>query len=621
MLFSRRQHAWGLCLLLSLAAAACAESDFPVTPTPTAQTPLVTQQTASYQGSIVGGAGQVAFFNMTLIARSLGATLALAAQAPGTTVVSGLFETGTGIEGTIEGIVEGALHDGTVRLTLAVVHDGCTEQRIYTGVVTGSGVALAPGEWLQSCPANVLTFAVQASIPMSPACTYSVSPTSLTMSGNGGTGTVGVTTATGCPWVAEAVVPWLSVTGAPTVSGSGTIVLLAQVNDGALRTGTARVAGQAIVVTQGPQCSIAIAPTSARLPAAGGSSTVAVTAPEGCSWSAQSNEPWLTVAPLSGQGSASVQVVAAPNGSTQRQGTVVIGGQSLTVVQDAAITPCVFAIAPTTARLPAAGGTTAVAVTAPAGCSWSADTSEPWLTVTPRSGQGSASMQVVAAANGGTQRQGTVVIGGQSFTVVQDAAATPTPCAFAIAPTAASIGTFGGKGTVAVTAGAGCSWSVNPGTATWLQVSPLSGTGNGTVAYSAGSNLGPARSATIIIAGQPFMVSQAGNVVTISVNINSTVPIGYTRSAGTVETTTFGKPDGRIRCSRFVDQPQTGTCSATFTITAPTQVTFLATPDPDYPGTQIQWDTCGAARECSLSINDGGTYKPMEVRLIRPILF
>ena len=532
MLFSRRQHTWSLCLLLSLAAAACSESSFPVTPTPTAQTPLVTQQTASYRGSILGSGGQVTTFNMTLIARSLGVTFRLMEQAPGTTVVSGLFETGTGIEGTVEGTIDGALHDGTVRLTLAVVHDGCTEQRIYTGLVTGSGVALTPGEIMQSCPANALTFAVQASIPTSPACSYSVNPTTLTVSGNGGTGTVQVSTTTDCPWVAEAAVPWLSVASTPAGSGSGSVVLTAQGNDGGVRSGTARVAGLTVAVNQGPRCSIAIAPTGA--------------------------------------------------------------------------------------GVPASGGTVTVAITAPAGCSWSAETSEPWLSVAPRSGEGSGTVQVVAAANAGAQRQGTVAIGGQSFTVVQEA---NTPCVFAISPTSGSIGTFGGSGTVTVTTRADCSWTVNVGAATWLGVSPASGTGNGTITYSAGPNLAPARSATVVIAGQSFPVSQAGNVVTISVNINTTVPAAYSRSAGTVETTTSGKPDGRIRCSRFVDLPQTGTCSATFTITAPTSVTFLATPDPDYPGTQIQWDTCGAARECSLTINSGGTYPPMEVRLIRLLLF
>ncbi len=614
---SRRHLARCLCLLLGITAGACSESNFPVTPTPTAKTPLVTLQTASYQGTILD-AGQVTFFNMTLIARSLGATFALTAQAPGTTIVSGLFETGTGIEGTVEGTVSGTLQNGTVELTLAVVRDGCTEQRIYTGIVTDSGVALTPGERTHSCPANTLTFAVQASIPTSPTCSYSVSPTSLTISGNGGSRTVEVTTGSGCPWVAETGVPWLALTSQPTGSGSGPVVLMAQVNDGAARSGTARVAGQTITVAQGPQCSIAIAPTSARVPAAGGTSTIAITAGDGCSWSAESSEPWLTVAPRTGEGSASVQVVVAANSGAQRQGTVVIGGQSFTVTQDAVTPQCSITIAPTSARMPAAGGNTTIAITAAAGCSWSAESSEPWLTVAPRTGEGSASVQVVVAANSGAQRQGTVVIGGQSFTVTQDGAV--TACVFAISPTSGSIGTFGGSGTVAVTAQANCSWSVAVGTATWLQISPVSGTGSGTVTYSAGPNLGPARSASITIAGQPFSVAQAGNLVTISVSINTRIPPGNELTAGTIETVTFGKPDGRIRCTRFIDRPQTGVCTATFAITAPGQVTFRATPDPGFPGTYALWESCGAASECSLIVNNGGTYAPMEVQFLRALI-
>lgn len=530
MPFARRRQLRSFFLVLALASAACSESTFPVTPTPTASTPLVSLQTASYQGSIVGANGQVAFFDMTLIARSLGVTFEPAAQAPGTTIVSGLFKTGTGVEGTVEGTVTGALHDGTVRLTLAVLHDGCTEQRIYTGIVTGSGVALTPAEWTQSCPTNSLTFAVQASVTSSPACIYLVSPTTVTISGIGGTRTVAVTAGPDCPWVAETTVPWLSVASADAVKGSGSVALAVQVNNGAARSGVARVAGQTVTVTQGPQCTLAIAPTSARVSAAGGSITIAVTAPDGCPWSANPREPWLNVS--------------------------------------------------------------------------------------PRSGEGSASLQVTVAANSGTDRQGAIDVGGLVFTVSQDAAA---PCVFAIAPTSASIGTFGGTGTVSVTTRTDCAWSVDVGAAPWLQVSPVSGTGSGVVTYSAGPNMGPLRSATIAIAGQPFLVTQSGNIVTISVNI--TTSGGNQPTAGTVETITSGKPDGRIRCQEFVDQPQTGTCTATFTITAPTQVTFLATPDADYAAF-VRWPGgCAdgsplAPSECSLTVNNGGTYLPMEVEFV-----
>ena len=529
MPFARQSYIRCFGLVLALASAACSESSFPVTPTPTASTPLVSLQTASYQGSIVGANGQVAFFDMTLIARSLGVTFEPAAQAPGTTIVSGLFKTGTGVEGTVDGTVTGALHDGTVRLTLSVAHDGCTEQRIYTGIVTGSGVALTPEERTQSCPTNTLTFAVQASVTTSPACSYSVSPTTVTIPGTGGTRTVAVTAGPDCPWVTETAVPWLSVASADAVKGSGSVVLAVQVNDGAARSGVARVAGQTVNVTQGPQCTLAIAPTSARVSAAGGSITITVTAPDGCPWSASPREPWLNVS--------------------------------------------------------------------------------------PRSGEGSASLQVTVAANSGTERQGAIDVGGLLFTVSQDAAA---PCVFAISPTSASIGTFGGTGTVSVTTRTDCTWSVDVGAAPWLQVSPVSGTGSGVVTYSAGPNMGPLRSATIAIAGQPFLVSQSGNIVTISVNI--TTSGGNQPTAGTVETITSGKPDGRIRCTEFVDQPQTGTCTATFAISAPTQVTFLATPDPDYPAF-VRWPgTCGdmppGPSQCALSVNNGGTYAPMEVEFV-----
>jgi hypothetical protein len=530
MPFARRRHTRCICLVLALASAACSESTFPVAPTPTASTPLVSLQTASYQGSILGGNGQVAFFDMTLIARSLGVTFEPAAQAPGTTIVSGLFKTGTGVEGTVEGTVTGALHDGTVRLTLAVVHDGCTEQRVYTGIVTGSGVALTPAEWTQSCPTNTLTFAVQAAVTTSPACSYSVSPTTVTISGNGGTRTVAVTTGADCPWVTETTVPWLSVASAAALTGTGSVEIAVQANTGAARTGVARVAGQTVNVNQGPQCSIAIAPTSTRVSAAGATVTIAVTAPDGC--------PWL------------------------------------------------------------------------------AEARDPWLNVTPRSGEGSASVQVVVAANSGTQRQGTIDIGGLVFTVSQDAAA---PCVFTIAPTSGSIGTFGGTGTVAVTTRTDCTWSVDVGAATWLQVSPVSGAGSGVVAYNAGPNLGPSRSATIAIAGQPFTVVQSGNVVTISVNL--TTSSGNQPTAGTVETITSGKPDGRISCTEFVDRPQTGTCTATIMINAPTQVTFLATPDGDYSAF-VRWPAgCKdglpfESSQCSLTIDNGGTYPPMEVEFV-----
>lgn len=85
-------------------------------------------------------------------------------------------------------------------------------------------------------------------------------------------------------------------------------------------------------------------------------------------------------------------------------------------------------------------------------------------------------------------------------------------CTYTISPPSQNILAGGGGGSVTVNTTAGCNWAVAEGEA-WLTVtSGASGTGTGTVNFSATSNsvCGP-RSALMIIGGQPFTVNQAGN--------------------------------------------------------------------------------------------------------------
>jgi hypothetical protein len=84
-------------------------------------------------------------------------------------------------------------------------------------------------------------------------------------------------------------------------------------------------------------------------------------------------------------------------------------------------------------------------------------------------------------------------------------------CTFSISPTSASQPAGGGTGSVAVTAGAGCTWSA-VSNATFITVTAgSSGSGNGTVSYSVAANTATtSRTGTITIAGQTFNVSQAG---------------------------------------------------------------------------------------------------------------
>ena len=85
-------------------------------------------------------------------------------------------------------------------------------------------------------------------------------------------------------------------------------------------------------------CTVALVPTSATAPAAGGPGSVGVTASSGCAWTASSSAPaWLTVTAGSpGSGKGVVSYTVAANAGPARTGTLTIGGQTFTLDQDGA---------------------------------------------------------------------------------------------------------------------------------------------------------------------------------------------------------------------------------------------------------------------------------------------
>ena len=169
-------------------------------------------------------------------------------------------------------------------------------------------------------------------------------------------------------------------------------------------------------------CTYSIDPTSQSFGSGGGSGVVAVTAPPGCGWTAQSNDAWLSItsgSSGSGDGTVSYTVAANPS-SVPRSGTLTIAGETFTVNQEGV--SCSYSIDPTSAQAPAAGGTGAVDVTAVADCPWTAQSNDAWLSITSgSSGSGDGTVTYAVAANpSGASRNGTLTIAGETFTVVQD---------------------------------------------------------------------------------------------------------------------------------------------------------------------------------------------------------
>jgi hypothetical protein len=295
---------------------------------------------------------------------------------------------------------------------------------------------IAPASFAAAGPLKEYVYAggklVATEEPQSSSCTYGIAPTTQNFVVGGGTGTVSVTTQTGCNWTATSNAAWVSITSGASGTGNGSVGFSVAANSGAQRTGTMTIAGQTFTVTQDATagCSYSINPTSTSIAASGGTGSVGVTTTAGCAWTAVSNAAWITVTSgSSGTGSGSVGYSVANNASTsQRTGTITIAGQTFTVTQAGTTPSCTYSIAPTSVSVVAGGGTGSVSVTTQAGCNWTATSNDAWITVTSgSSGTGSGTVNYSVAANSGAARSGTITIAGLTFSVSQSASGGGAP--------------------------------------------------------------------------------------------------------------------------------------------------------------------------------------------------
>ncbi len=267
-------------------------------------------------------------------------------------------------------------------------------------------------------------------------CTYSIVPKNLTISDEGGPGTISVNTLAGCSWNGVADVPWITITGTPSGTGDGAIRLSAASNGGPLRVGTVKIADQFATINQlasgpspnpnpspspaPPPCTYAITPNSHAVgPGGGVGPTVSVSARSGCAWTAASNDPWITVTSgLSGNGNGSVGFTVASNPSNARNGSLTIAGQTLSVSQG---TSCTFQINGVTVNAPRVGGQLQLNISASGAlCTWTASTGASWISfISGASTTGSGSVRFEVAANTGAPRSTTMVVAGYTVTVLQ----------------------------------------------------------------------------------------------------------------------------------------------------------------------------------------------------------
>jgi len=232
--------------------------------------------------------------------------------------------------------------------------------------------------------------------------------------------------AAACVWQATTNAAFIAVaTGSESGTGSGTARLGIVVNQLGARVGTATVAGHPVTIRQdaapAPACAFDVWPATIYVFNPGGNSVVNVTSTLGasCSWTAQSQSAFVSIPTgNSGVGSGTFTLTVGSNlGTPARTGTVVVAGQTVTVVQGTGVFPapnCFFLIANASiTNVPASGGTYVATLTkgaTPPPCSWTALVQDAFLSINPASGIDGGSISIQVAPNTGYGRFGGIII-------------------------------------------------------------------------------------------------------------------------------------------------------------------------------------------------------------------
>lgn len=334
-------------------------------------------------------------------------------------------------------------------------------------------------------------------------CTPAFLPASANFRHPGGTASISVKLAGSCSWTATSNLPWVTIQSGASGTGNGTVVINVAPNSGVQRIGQISIAGQNYGVSQEGLCTASLDPAVRNFTAAGGNGVVELITGTGCAWTVSNSNPWITInSATSGAGPTFVEFSVAPyNGTMLRVGTVLIGGQAFTIIQDQ---PCGATISPETQIAAPGGASYSSNVTIPAGCNWTATTNEPWINLLTTGGTGNGVVNYSVTANNGTQRAGIITIAGKTLAISQ-----ASNCQPSFSPDNLTVGSGAGSHSFNVNIGSSCNWTPTTSTS-WITITSDSKTGNGTVNFNVTSNPATQRIGTITVAGLSYTVIQDG---------------------------------------------------------------------------------------------------------------
>ncbi|MGD1019134.1 MAG: S8 family serine peptidase [Verrucomicrobiia bacterium] len=180
------------------------------------------------------------------------------------------------------------------------------------------------------------------------------------------------------------------------------------------------------ITNQPNECTFTLSSTNVTLSAQGAKSRSLSVKPcnAACSWTAVSNDPFITIiSGTNGVGTGTVRYTVPGNTNTiPLTGTMTIAGQTFTVNQ--ATGGCTYALSPATAKFKAAGGSKTVKVKARfPDCAWTAVSNDPLITITSGSnGVGNGVVVYTITTNTtAVVHTGMMTIAGEPYRVTESA--------------------------------------------------------------------------------------------------------------------------------------------------------------------------------------------------------
>jgi|GEM_PF-1956626 len=487
--------------------------------------------------------------------------------------------------------------DGTVFTTTTIKgldYHGETGYSTYPPDISGTGreiftYANSPEYYINAVNGSTIYKVFAIAWSQAPSSTLSVSTNTLNVAlANGSTASFNVNS--NISWSVVSSQSWLSVSP-ENGSGNGTVTVTAEANPTAsARTAIVTISGsgvtsQTVTVTQlAGAATLSVSTNSLNVASANGS-TATFNVTSNISWTAASDQSWLTVNPANGTGNGTVTVTAQANSTaTTCTATVTVSGsgvtsQTITVTQAAGA--ATLSVSTSTLSVASANGSTS-SFNVTSNTSWSATCNQTWLTLNPLSGSSNGAVTITAEANPSVSERTAIItvsasgVASQTITVTQitgNAILSVSSNTLDILAAEGSTATFNIISNV--------SWSV-VSDQTWLAVNVALGSGNGSVTLTSAKNETTEERTAIVtvsasgVTSQIVTITQAASEATLLVS-----PLALDVTATSGSTATFNVTSN-TRWSLTSDQswlsvnPTNGTGNGTVTVTAQANPTASA---------------------------------------------